>query len=373
MRKVVLKMPVFLISMALLVSLAVLNIVLPKQEFSALENRPLSILPPLSVKMVTSGQWMPRAETYLADHFPFRAQWMSLVALSDAAFLRNERNGILIGKAGWLFESTANLAEKTAMDNAEAVQIIAKNTNVPVTLMLIPFSSVVYPEALPTAYIPDDIEGLTERIAKAAPDAQTLDMAGPLRTAKGGKPLYFHTDHHWTQAGADVAYQALAQAFGFSAVEDGTPQKDLGAEYGSYYARAPSPLIAPDDFALAFPEGITLFVEGEEKPALYDEAAILSARDKYAQLLYGNHGHITLTSDAPGGTLVVIKDSYANMLLPLLSRHYSRIEAIDPRYYQGNLMQYLTETEKERVLCVYGLTIWIKDRNLIRQTALSGE
>lgn len=125
--------------------------------------------------------------------------------------------------------------------------------------------------------------------------------------------------------------------------------------YGSFYARYPLPWLGADDFSCALPAGVRLWINGEEKAALLDPGA-LEKRDRYAALLYGNHGLIELKNDqAEGGTLLVIKDSYANALLPLLGQHYQRIVAVDPRYYAGNIAELFGQNEGEAILCVYGL------------------
>lgn len=353
----------FTIAMVLLIGLAIAQVAVPDRSFSDMENRPLAQLDTPTASTILSGRWMDAAETYAADQFPARDGWMSLQALSDAALLKNERNGILIGRNGWLFERAANLDLTTARRNVVALDAL----DTPVTLLVVPLSSAVYADALPRWYIADDAESTLASLTDGLSQLRTVDMLGPLRDNADGQPLYFRTDHHWTQAGANVAYDALAEAWGFTPDDPGAV--DLSAiTYGTYYARAPSPLITGDLFGFDAPEGVRLLIEGEPVQGLYD-ASETNARDRYARLLYGNHGHITLESDASGGTLLVIKDSYANMLLPQLARQYSRIEAIDPRYFAGDLLATIEETEADAILCVYGLTTLLSDRSLLLQSA----
>jgi hypothetical protein len=46
----------------------------------------------------------------------------------------------------------------------------------------------------------------------------------------------------------------------------------------------------------------------------------------------------------------VIKDSFANSLLPFLAQHY-RITAVDPRYYTGKLQPLLQNADTVLALC----------------------
>ena len=101
-----------------------------------------------------------------------------------------------------------------------------------------------------------------------------------------------------------------------------------------------------------------------EKNGLADTSQ-LRKRDRYAALLYGNHGLIELINDSQNdGTLFVIKDSFANALLPLLARHYHRIVAIDPRYYVGNVVEEANKCNCEVILCVSSLSSLASSRNL---------
>lgn len=356
-------MPVFLMAMFLLLGLAAAQLLLPDRDFSDRENRPLAQMEKPGASGILSGRWMQAMETHVADQFPGRDAWMGLQALEDAALLRTERNGVLVGREGWLFEKAANLNLRTAQNNIEAVNRLAAEANTPVTLMLVPMSSAVYAEKLPWLYEADDQQILLDTLY-AQSDAQVVDILPALAAQKDARQLFFRTDHHWTDAGAAVAHDILMEAWGLSPVEWPMDAMRMDAIYGSYFARAPSPLVLGDPFEMCQPQAIRLTVGDEAKEGLFDEALMETSRDKYAQLLYGNHGLITLESDAVGGTLLVIKDSYANMLLPKLSQHFSRIEAIDLRYFTGDLAAYLQETEAERILCLYGLTTFLGDRNL---------
>ena len=48
--------------------------------------------------------------------------------------------------------------------------------------------------------------------------------------------------------------------------------------------------------------------------------------------LYGNNSYTTIQGSGKG-KLLVIKDSYANCLVPYLAQHYAQIGVIDPRGY----------------------------------------
>ena len=371
------EMPLFLIATGLLLTLAAWELLAPGNDFSALENRPLARASTPTLAAIASGDWMERAEAATADQFPLRERWIALQALEDAALLRNQRNGILIGRDGWLFEPASKLDTRTARENIAALNKIAAHAGVPVTLMLVPMSSAVYPGALPADYPADDQAALIGALYGGAKRVKTIPLLEALLAGEEKEPLFFRTDHHWTVAGAKAAYGALREAWRLPVANGPTDSLVLpDGHYGSYFARAPNPFLRPDAFALEYPAGVSLEVEGTLKDGLYDPEAIAGERNKYAQLLYGNHGRITLNGLAEDGVLLVIKDSYANLLLPWLAQHYRRVEAIDPRFYTGDLYAWLQEREGEEevnILCVYGLTTWLTDRNLLRRVASWGD
>lgn len=362
------QIPVFLLAMVLLIGLALVQLIWPAKEYSEIENRPLAQMQTPTFASIRTGRWMKDAEDYVADQFPGRSQWMNLQAVWDTALLRTERNGILLGKSGWMFEKADHLALRTAGQNAQAIGSLAKFVDVPVSMMLVPMSSAIYPQILPRWYEPDDQAAIIDELYAQANGAEGVDVLARMLADDSRSMLCFQTDHHWTLAGAMHGYDALVEAWSLEEQDWPAERVSRGGFYGTYFSRAPYPMATGDSLMFDATEQIKLTVNGEEKPGLYSPEQ-MEARDKYAALLWGNHGHITLDSPATGGTLLVIKDSYANMLLPELAQHFARIEAIDLRYFTGDLAALLQETEAERILCLYGLTTFLTDRNLLLHSA----
>ncbi len=364
------RFPLFLTAMALLLSLAVLSVALPDRVRSDLENRTLAGPPVLSASSVLSGRWMKGAETYIDDQFFARDQWMALAALWDAALLRVERRGVLLGKDGRLFEASSSLSDRVAQEGIHALDALAEATGLPVTLLLAPMSSAVYPEELPAFAPADDQAALLARLYAGAGQVRTVDALTALRAAKGEQPLYYRTDHHWTAVGALAAYRALTDALGLREAETAYTVFSAEGFSGSYFARAPSPLVRSETLTFDVFDNLLLSVEGEPVDGLYDEEQ-MARRDKYAALLYGNHSRITLenTSGSASGTLLVLKDSYANALLPHLAQHYRRVEVVDLRYFVGDLPALLQELDVEGIVCIYGLSTFLTDRNLLLHSA----
>ena len=355
--------PLFTGATALLLALAVACCVAPAREKSEMENRRLARQTAPDVSSVLSGKWMQSAENALADQFPLRDEMMLLNALKETAALRTEHSGVLRLTGGRLVPDCAALDTAAAVRAAEALAEIRTALDLPVTLLLAPLSSRLYLDVLPAGYVPADQAALTDAVVAACGDQITvLDCFDALAAQPDAEALFYRTDHHWTADGARCAYEQLCASWGLAPA---TPSGRLYAPgfYGSAYARAPQPLVSADTLTFDRFDSVVYAIDGAAMDGLWDEAA-LGARDKYAALLYGNPARATLTSETGTGTLLVLKDSYANALLPAVATHFARTEVVDLRYFNGDLAEIAKETEVEKVLCIYGMNTFLTDRSL---------
>lgn len=359
------KCPLFILTLAALLALAGAQILLPDRKTSDMENRTLATAPKLSVESVLSGRFMSSCEGYIADQMPLRDTFISAYAIYEAAQQKQMRNGVLIGERGFMFETGKSISEKLIQENTEAFAEIAKAAGIDAYICAAPLSSSVYREYAPQNYnLPD---GSALEAAASADGITTIPLLGSLIAAKDSQPLYYMTDHHWTAKGAEAAYRQICAKLGIEPKSGGEvkEQKDFR---GSYFARSPSPLQTLDTLTYYSPEGVELEIENSVKDGLAD-AETLAGRDKYSALLYGNHAMIKLTSKVDSGVLFVIKDSYANALLPYLSQNFGTIYAIDPRYYTGDILADIHDTNAETLLCIYGINTLGESRDPITLAA----
>ena len=351
----------------LLSLLAVCGLLWPQRETSALENRRLVSRPQLSMDSALSGAFPSQAERSLSDQFPLREAWLWVNSLYDMALAKAERNQILIGKSGRLFEPCAALDTQTLFDNADAAAKLRAASGLDVWLMLVPMASGVYTQELPWLYQADDQQALLAQ-ATLLSRAFPLDILSALRV-RSDEGLFYRSDHHWTAAGARVAYETLAALWQLTPAQ---PMRRFHVQgfLGTLAARAAFPFIRPENLSFDLYEGIELYIGENKMDGLYDPAQ-LEKQDKYAALLYGSsEGIITLINSRAQGSLLVIRDSYANALLPALAMHFGRVTAVDPRYCRDDILALCKREGVERILCVYGLSTWLSDRNL--PAAVSG-
>ena len=73
---------------------------------------------------------------------------------------------------------------------------------------------------------------------------------------------------------------------------------------------------------------------------------------------------ITTSPESEGKSLFVIKDSYANCLIPFLTEHYETIYVLDLRYYKGSLFSMLETYDTEGnmdILVLYNVIHFIEE------------
>ena len=169
---------------------------------------------------------------------------------------------------------------------------------------------------------------------------------------------WYHTDHHWTSKGAYFAYVSLSRHLGYTPhpASDFTPVTVSNNFLGTSAAAAGFSGIAPDTVQIWRYKGDENYrVLRDGKPTaftgLYDHEKLHGA-DQYSLFLGGNCGllQIDLGEEDARPILLVVKDSFANSLLPFLARHY-RILAVDPRYHTGGLSVLAEHADQALVLC----------------------
>ena len=116
-----------------------------------------------------------------------------------------------------------------------------------------------------------------------------------------------------------------------------------------------------DVFTADLPSGVQLTVDGEKREGLL-QLERLQSRNKYAALIDSVYGHAILENPGAEGALLIIGDSYANALAPMLSRHFGRIDVVDPRYFAEDFSLLLEEAQTSRVLVYYGLNTFSVSR-----------
>lgn len=231
----------------------------------------------------------------------------------------------------------AEMVSKTAEAFGEDVNVFA---------LVTPNAAQWYtPESMHTGS--HDQKEMINRCYLSMDDAVTVVDAYSALEYHTDEYIYFRSDHHWTQLGAYYAYTAFCKAAGLEAkaltdFESGTAEGYLGYLYSLTRNYAQSKVLKDN------PDAVTYYLPTVETKARYYNDFSLSTAYKisvvstswnpgsYMCFLSGDHPVTIIESEAEGGTIMVVKDSYANALIPFLTEHYSKIIVVDARYFNAS-------------------------------------
>ena len=121
-----------------------LSLVLPKKEFSELENRFLAQTPEFSLESLQSGDFMADAEDYTADHIVGRDFWVSLKSWSERLTGKQENNGVYFAQDGALINRVDEPDQAKLDKDMDALDALVGNLTVPVHFGLIPSAAAVW-------------------------------------------------------------------------------------------------------------------------------------------------------------------------------------------------------------------------------------
>ncbi len=392
---------VFTVSLitAFILCFSVWCLVAPKQTFSENENRALASWPVYSFTALKDGSYMSGVQTYLSDHFPLRDPFMTLKTKYEMLTGREEINDIYLAKDGYYIEAykTPKQQKKIITQFQKLQDAITTDAKQNIRVMLVPTAISTYNAKLPGS-APDrgvlrQVDTMNE-IYAALPNMQKVDVWSALQAAAaqekidrtrasgdadGAQPvadagdagcdtsaatgLYYHTDHHWTTHGAYIGYQAYCGAAGLSPIPEADFQKTCVTTdfHGTIFSKLHDSTVPGDAITLYEYPANQLTVSypdtGEVTDTLYNRD-YLAQKDKYSMFLNNLHPLVEITNETADSDrqLVLIKDSYANSMVPFLVNHYQKIYVFDTRYYRFGPSSFINEhPEVTDVLLLYNM------------------
>ena len=349
----------------------VLNLVLPDRQFSEQENRNLQTLPEFSFKSLFEGDYTSKFESYTTDQFTFRDEWITLKAASELALGKKENNDVHLCENGTLIKGYERPEDSKLDDNMSALNTLVSNVDAEVYFALIPDKSDLYASMLP-ANAPNDSEKDVIDYCYGQSNATNMDMYSALDGHKD-EYIFYRTDHHWTSLGAYYGLTALAESMGLPcpALDSYTDRHVVSEEfYGTTWSSSGFSWVKPDSMEIFVnaPEAlkVTSYPEGSPVDGKLYDFSYLEKKDKYSMFLGGNQslGVVTNTNNPDGPKLLIIRDSYADSLVPFLTAHYSEIHLIDPRYYHLSVKDYVAQNGIDQALVLYSVPNFVTDGNM---------
>ena len=194
--------------------------------------------------------------------------------------------------------------------------------------------------------------------------------------------LYFGTDHHWTMRGAYYAYLDLCDAMGIEPVDALNDWEYISYTpfQGSYATGLGDTELTADTVEAWIPEDTndqvywdwdgTLEPKGkfyiindlnEEAKSTGHYANMYQHDDAAGFSTFGGGDWGLVRVDNPNihddSTLLIVKDSYADALYPLMVPHYEHVYVMDFRYFDYNIPQFAREYGVDDIVFVNCLAV----------------
>lgn len=359
-----------LIFLAFIGAFFILNLVLPDRQFSEQENRYLQMRPEFSFKSLFSGDYTSKFETYTTDQFTFRDEWITLKAASELALGKQENNDVHLCENGTLIEGFKRPENSVLDSNMSALNTLVGNTDAKAYFALIPDKSDLYSSLLPKN-VPNDSEKEVIDYCYGQSNATNVDMYSAL-SAHTDEYIFYRTDHHWTSLGAYYGLSALAESMGLPcpALDSYTDRHVVSEEfYGTTWSSSGFSWVDPDTMEIFVnaPESlkVTSYPQGSPVEGKLYDFSFLEKKDKYSMFMGGNCPmHVIETGNEDKPSLLILRDSYTDSLIPFLLDDFSEIHVLDLRYYRASLKAYIEQNDFDNVLVCYSVSNFCSDSNI---------
>ena len=328
----------------------------PQRYFSEQENRRLSVFPRVSVSSILNGDFSEGLGNFFTDQFPLRAKLTDIKARSELLAGRGENNGVVFGSDGYT-------AIKPEYDSLE---LYRKNIS-----YIEDFCAKYNEKGIETTvfFAPRGIDVLTRYIARPAGDrvweiaeSESFDIinanAELCKAVWRGEYVWNKTDHHFTALGAYISYLKLCGELGIEPIKKEDLKREILSEefFGTVYSRAGLEDAESDELFIYrwSGDGEIKVINGKSISGLYCLEK-LEQKDKYEVFLGGNYGHISICGEGEERpTVMVIKDSFANSVMPYLARDID-MEVYDLRYFSGSITDEIERVRPDRIVIFCGI------------------
>ncbi len=327
------------------------NLILPDTLYSESEKRELQQMPDFTVNSVMSGEFTSKFDKYASDQFFARDSWVLAKGLSQYFIGQRKLNGVYITDNAYIRELTVN--EERLNNNLDAIASLAEKSNIPVTLLVAPEASTIYEDKLPLGEMSKEKFVLEKVYEKLGGKVNVVYPKDTLLEHRD-EYIYFRGDHHWTMRGALYAYNALRgreERYEFTTIADdfkGTMVTKAGVKLPWISLdKIDVPVgISNDNFAISVNRGGA----DEDGEMYYPE--FLQEFDKYRFFQGGDQPLMAIGSTGEGSALV-LKDSFANVMLPYLAKDRKTTYVADTRYNRQSQAEYAKAMGVDEIILIY--------------------
>ncbi len=359
-----------LVFFAMILAIMAVGIVQKDKTYSSAENRMLQEFPKLSVKRLLNGKFQKKYETYLSDQFPQRDLWVKFQTTAERVFGKKESNGVYFGKDGFLLEkyTKEGFDKKLVNKNVRALGKFVKRASksAEVKVMMVPSKTYTLDNYLPAFAETYDEDIFYNQLEKELPESVLVPVCDMMQNHKK-EYIYYKTDHHWTTFGAWYGYVSYLE----SCKKDGKiaePKKDLEEVSDNFLGTTYSKVniySQKDKIYIYEPkhEMKVVYNLGEKTGKTFYEKKYLKKKDKYSVFFGGNQAVLEISGGAKKEeTLLVIKDSFANCMIPFLAEDYGKVVVADMRHLNIGMSMLLRKFKPTKVLVLYNTIQFMQDK-----------
>lgn len=328
-----------LLSAVFILTFAVWEILSPDKEVSKVERRKLQSFPTLSKSTVFSGEFMESFDKYSTDQFPLRDGFRTMKALTAYYPLNLSDNNDFYTFDGYIIKMEYPQDNESITHATDRFKLIydkyLKDSKTNIYLSVIPDKNYFTADS---GHLKMDYESFIKTVRDDMDYAQYIDIFPTLELED-----YYKTDTHWRQENLRDTADVLAQNMGVTLNASYKINKVDTPFYGVYYGHSALTYLPADELYYLTNDTLESCVitdlETNTEIPLYDISKCQdtdSSRvpDPYDMFLSGPNRSI-ITAENPNATtdkeLVIIRDSYANSLSPLLFEAYKKVTLVDIR------------------------------------------
>lgn len=356
-----------------LVTMMFCYLVLPKDEFSEREKRYLQNYPEINTKDLLSGEYGNDIETFMADHIPARDFWVGMNSYYDMLSGRQRLSDVRVLEGQRLVEAPVKWDRAAAERNMAAINAFSQALGQKVDIMLVP--SAGWAADIPEVRTADlfgkdiynDADIITSIYAMAGENLNSVDI---LDIMSGREDYYFRTDHHWNSEGVFSVYSAyMEMKFREHSTKQDYTIERIDGFYGSNHSRSALWAI-PGEAIELWHSDTNLSVSNGETEDIHEGVFYrerLNEADKYTVYLDGNHSIVRIDNpEMEGrGKILVIRDSYCNIMGGFLAESYESVVMVDLRYYKKPVSELCSLESFDDILVCYSIGNFIGDENII--------
>ncbi|MBQ0004864.1 MAG: hypothetical protein KBS68_03255 [Clostridiales bacterium] len=365
-----------IVFMTVLIGMFCFNALIPDSEISESENRALQQFPGFSVAEYMDGSLETKLENYANDQFLMRGPFIRLKTAMDVSAGAVYSNGVWKSQDGYLIEDTTVPTDDRMEADAQALAAFRKKyPKMRMYFLLAPNAVSIMGDKLPYGAQPEDQNRYMDEMfaATAAAGYTNIDVRDTLgKAATDGIQVYYRTDHHWT---TDGAYEAFKYAKGIMGIKgdmvfETVPVANrfvgtLASKSGFANGRADAIKLARPADSKQYKHSVIYYEDTKEKTTAFYKMENLNLKDAYTVFGGSNHPVYTIkTPTSDNRRLLLVKDSYANSMIPFLSQYYREIVVVDPRYYYDNLAELMALESVNEVMFLYNANTYFGDDSL---------